>query len=128
KHYYYYYYLFIINNIYIELPLGGYFMKFTIKRDLLMAAVQNVMKAISSRAVIPILSGMKIEASIHGIKLTGSDSDISIESFIPSEENGNVNVENIEPGSIVLQAKYFPDIVRKLPQDTVEFIVDDNHQ
>ncbi|MCM3740123.1 DNA polymerase III subunit beta [Oceanobacillus luteolus] len=103
-------------------------MKFTIKRDLLMAAVQNVMKAISSRAVIPILSGMKIEASIHGIKLTGSDSDISIESFIPSEENGNVNVENIEPGSIVLQAKYFPDIVRKLPQDTVEFIVDDNHQ
>lgn len=103
-------------------------MKFTIKRDLLITAVQDVMKAISARPVIPILSGMKIEASIHGITLTGSDSDISIESFIPSEENGNVNVENIEPGIIVLQARYFPDIVRKLPQDTVDFIVEENYQ
>lgn len=103
-------------------------MKFTIKRDLLMTAVQDVMKAISARPVIPILSGMKIEASNHGITLTGSDSDISIESFIPSEDSGNVNVENIEPGTIVLQAKYFPDIVRKLPQDTVDFEVDGNHK
>lgn len=103
-------------------------MKFIIKRDLLILAVQDVMKAISARAVIPILSGMKIEASIHGITLTGSDSDISIESFIPAEDNGNVNVEDIEPGSIVLQAKYFPDIVRKLPEDTVVFSVDGNHK
>lgn len=103
-------------------------MKFTIKRDLLILAVQDVMKAISARAVIPILSGMKIEASIHGITLTGSDSDISIESFIPTEDNGIVNVEDIEPGSIVLQAKYFPDIVKKLPMDTVEFSVDANHK
>ena len=99
-------------------------MKFIIKRDLLIAAVQDVMKAISARAVIPILSGMKIEANIHGITLTGSDSDISIESFIPVEENGNINVEEIENGSIVLQAKYFPDIVKKLPEDTVEFSVE----
>lgn len=103
-------------------------MKFTIKRDLLILAVQDVMKAISARAVIPILSGMKIEASIHGITLTGSDSDISIESFIPTEDNGIVNVEDIEPGSIVLQAKYFPDIVKKLPMDTVVFSVDANHK
>ncbi|MCF3944012.1 DNA polymerase III subunit beta [Oceanobacillus alkalisoli] len=103
-------------------------MKFTIKRDLLITAVQDVMKAITPRPVIPILSGMKVEASIHGITLSGSDSDISIESFIPSEDNGNVNVENIEPGTIVLQARYFPDIVRKLPQDTVDFIVEENHQ
>ncbi|WP_405098138.1 DNA polymerase III subunit beta [Oceanobacillus sp. FSL H7-0719] len=103
-------------------------MKFTIKRDLLILAVQDVMKAISARAVIPILSGMKIEASVHGITLTGSDSDISIESFIPAEDNGNVNVEDIEPGSIVLQAKYFPDIVKKAPEDTVVFSVDPNHK
>ncbi|MHA6252973.1 DNA polymerase III subunit beta [Oceanobacillus sp. CAU 1775] len=103
-------------------------MKFTIKRDLLIHAVQDVMKAISARAVIPILSGMKIEASIHGVKLTGSDSDISIESFIPTEDHGNIQVENIEAGSIVLQAKYFPDIVRKLPDETINFSVDENHK
>ncbi|MBM7552206.1 DNA polymerase III subunit beta [Thalassobacillus pellis] len=100
-------------------------MKFIIQRDQLMDSVQNVMKAISSRTTIPILTGMKLEASEQGVKLTGSDSDISIESFIPAEEDGIVHVEQIEPGSIVLQAKYFPDIVRKLPQKTVEIETDD---
>lgn len=101
-------------------------MKFVIQRDRLIAGVQDVMKAISARTVIPILTGMKIEAKQHGITLTGSDSDISIESYIPAEENGVVYVEQIEEGTIVLQAKYFPDIVRKLPEKTVEIEVDSN--
>ncbi|RKQ32980.1 DNA polymerase III subunit beta [Oceanobacillus halophilus] len=95
-------------------------MKFIIQRDQLIASVQNVMKAISPRTVIPILTGIKVEAKSHGVTLTGSDSDVSIESYIPAEENEKVNVEQIEEGSIVLQAKYFPDIVRKLPEKTVE--------
>ncbi|UOQ44738.1 DNA polymerase III subunit beta [Halobacillus salinarum] len=102
-------------------------MKFIIQRDQLMESVQHVMKAISSRTTIPILTGMKLEATQEGVKLTGSDSDISIESFIPKEEDGIVYVEHIDPGSVVLQAKYFPDIVRKLPQKTVE-IESDNHR
>lgn len=101
-------------------------MKFVIKRDKLMNSIQDVMKAISSRTAIPILTGMKLEVKQHGITLTGSDSDISIESFIPAEEDGNVNIEEIEEGSIVLQAKYFPEIIRKLPQNTVEIETDDN--
>lgn len=101
-------------------------MKFIIQRDQLMNGVQDVMKAISSKTTIPILSGMKIEASAEGIKLTGSDSDISIESFIPAEEDGIVYVEQIEPGSIVLHAKYFPEIVRKLPEKMVEIESDGN--
>ncbi|GAA4076915.1 DNA polymerase III subunit beta [Amphibacillus indicireducens] len=95
-------------------------MKFTIQKDLLLESIQHVMKAISSRVIIPILTGIKIEAINEGIKLTGSDSDISIESFIPTEENGIIHVENIQPGSIVVQSKYFPDIIRKLPLKTVE--------
>ncbi|WP_077329835.1 DNA polymerase III subunit beta [Virgibacillus siamensis] len=101
-------------------------MKFIIQRDQLISSVQDVMKAISSRTAIPILTGMKIEATANGIKLTGSDSDISIESFIPAEEDGIVNAEQIEPGSIVIQARYFPDIVRKLPEKTVEIETDSN--
>ncbi|MFC0300159.1 DNA polymerase III subunit beta [Virgibacillus soli] len=103
-------------------------MKFVIQRDQLIASVQDVMKAISPRTAIPILTGMKIEAHTHGITLTGSDSDISIESYIPVEEDGNVYIEQLEPGSIVLHARYFPDIVRKLPEKTVEFEVDHLHQ
>ncbi|WP_407272311.1 DNA polymerase III subunit beta [Radiobacillus sp. PE A8.2] len=102
-------------------------MKFIIQRDRLMDSVQDVMKAISSRTTIPILTGIKLQATEEGIKLTGSDSDISIESFIPKEEDGIVYVEQIEPGSIVLQAKYFPDIIRKVPEKIVELQSDDHY-
>ncbi|GAA5416563.1 beta sliding clamp [Paraliobacillus ryukyuensis] len=103
-------------------------MRFIIQRDQLMESIQHVMRAISARVTIPILSGIKIEATTAGIKLTGSDSDISIESFIPKEEDGIVHVEEIEAGSVVVQAKYFPDIIRKLPLKTVEIMTDENDQ
>jgi DNA polymerase-3 subunit beta len=85
------------------------------------------MKAVSSRTTIPILTGIKIVANTEGVTLTGSDSDISIESFIPSEENGNEIVEIQQTGSIVLQARFFSEIVKKLPMDIVEIEVG-NHQ
>lgn len=103
-------------------------MKFIVQREPLLKSVQDVMKAISSRTAIPILTGMKIEAKANGIVLTGSDSDISIESHIPAEEDGIVHVEQIEEGSIVLQARYFSDIVRKLPENTIEFEANDQLQ
>lgn len=100
-------------------------MKFIIQRNELMKSIQDVMKAISNRAAIPILTGMKLEATTQGLTLTGSDSDISIESYIPIEENGVINIEDIETGNIVLQARYFPDIIRKLPENTVKIETDE---
>ncbi|SES22871.1 DNA polymerase III subunit beta [Salipaludibacillus aurantiacus] len=100
-------------------------MKFTIQRDKFVQSVQHVSKAISSRTTIPILTGVKIEASDEGVTLTGSDSDISIESFIPKEEEDNQLVDIEQEGSIVLQARFFADIVKKLPGDTIEVVVSD---
>jgi len=81
------------------------------------------MKAISTRTTIPILTGIKIVATNEGVTLTGSDSDVSIESFIPKEEDGDELVEISSTGGIVLQAKFFGEIVKKLPMDTVEMEV-----
>lgn len=79
-------------------------MKFTIQKDRLVESVQDVLKVVSSRTTIPILTGIKIVASDEGVSLTGSDSDISIESFIP-QRDGDLEVITIDrPGSIVLQA------------------------
>src|SRR5690625_1030730 len=100
-------------------------MKFVINRDRLLKSLNDVMKAISSRAAIPILTGIKIEADQQGIILTGSDSNISIESFIPIEENGKVHIQEIRPGQVVLQASYFPEVIRKLPEKTVAVEVDE---
>lgn len=98
-------------------------MKFSIQRDRLIQSVQDVMKAISPRTTIPILTGIKITATSEGVTLTGSDSDVSIESFIPNEEDGNQLVEIFTHGGIVLQAKFFSEIVKKLPMDTIEIEV-----
>ncbi|MED4904846.1 DNA polymerase III subunit beta [Parageobacillus thermoglucosidasius] len=101
-------------------------MKITIDREALVQSVQDVMKAVSPRTTIPILTGIKITATPQGVTLTGSDSDISIESFIPMEDEDKVLVEIAETGSIVLQARFFSEIVKKLPEKTVEIEVQPN--
>ncbi|WP_455930988.1 DNA polymerase III subunit beta [Priestia aryabhattai] len=98
-------------------------MRFIIQKDYLVQSVQDVMKAVSSRTTIPILTGIKIVATEEGVTLTGSDSDISIESFIPSEEEGKEIVDIQKPGSVVLPARFFSEIVKKLPKDIVELDV-----
>ena len=103
-------------------------MKFVIQRDHLVQSVQDVMKAVSSRTTIPILTGIKIVATDEGVTLTGSDSDVSIESFIPKDEEDKVIVEIYQPGAIVLQAKFFSEIVKKLPTDQVEIEVHQSMQ
>ena len=75
------------------------------------------------RPTIPILSGIKIEVTHQGITLTASDTDISIQSFIPVE-NGEFVIAKVEkPGSVVLPAKFFVEIVKKLPSDEIEIEV-----
>ncbi|WP_449622062.1 DNA polymerase III subunit beta [Robertmurraya sp. Marseille-Q9965] len=103
-------------------------MRFIIQRDRLVQSVQDVMKAVTSRTTIPILTGIKIVATNEGVTLTGSDSDISIESYIPKEEAGDEIVEIKQTGSIVLQAKFFSEIVKKLPTDFVEMEVQNQLQ
>ncbi|KPC97898.1 DNA polymerase III subunit beta [Geobacillus sp. BCO2] len=95
-------------------------MNISIDREALAKSVQDVMKAVSTRTTIPILTGIKLTATASGVTLTGSDSDISIESFIPLEKEGKLLVDVKRPGSIVLQARFFSEIVKKLPQQTVE--------
>ncbi|WP_163539646.1 DNA polymerase III subunit beta [Gracilibacillus sp. YIM 98692] len=103
-------------------------MKIILNRDKLMESIQHVTKAISSKTAIPILEGLKIKASHDGVLLTGSNSDITIESFIPIEEEGIQFIDEIESGEIIVHAKYFPDIIRKLPLETVQIEADDNLQ
>lgn len=94
-------------------------MKFEIMRDRLLDGLNDVMKAISQKVAIPILTGVKIEVNEKGLTMTGSDSDITICTFIPAEDNGEQVIKVTEKGSIVLQAKVFSEIARKLPTNEV---------
>lgn len=98
-------------------------MKFGIMRDYLLASLNDVMKAVSSKTTVPILTGIKIDVTNEGVSLTGSDQDITIQTFIPAEENGEQIMTITTTGSIVLQARMFNEIVRKLPTNEVEIEV-----
>lgn len=100
-------------------------MKVSVQREKLSSAVSHVSKAVSSRTTIPILTGIKIKADEEGLTLTASDSDISIEVLIPTEEAGEWGVTVHEPGSIVLTARIFSEIVRKLPGNEIHMQVDE---
>ena len=65
---------------------------------------------------------------IKGLHLTASDTDISIQSFIPVENGEFVIAKVDKPGSVVLPAKFFVEIVKKLPSDEIEIEVKEHHQ
>ena len=58
------------------------------------------------------------------LTLTGSDADLSIKKMIPANEESN-SLDIKEPGSIVLEARYLLDIVRKMDSDIIHFEIVD---
>ncbi|NMO94177.1 DNA polymerase III subunit beta [Paenibacillus lemnae] len=103
-------------------------MKISILKTFLNESIQHVSKAISSRTTIPILSGIKLDVNHQGVTLTASDTDISIQSFIPAEDEKQTIVQVEQPGSVVLPAKFFVEIIKKLPSQEVQMEVKDNFQ
>ena len=102
-------------------------MKFSIDRSRFINQTNNVQRAISSKTTIPILTGMKLDLADNGLTITGSNSDISITSFISKENADNdLNIEST--GSIVLPAKFFNEIIKKLPGENFNLEVLDNNQ
>ena len=87
-------------------------MKFTCKQEDLIKALNIVSKAVSSRTTIPTLKGILMEVDESLLKLTASDMDITIETYI--------DVEDSEKGAIVVPAKKFNEIIRKLPHDFIK--------
>ena len=100
-------------------------MKFSINRQAFLKNLADVQRAIPSKTTIPILTGIKLVVSQEGITLTGSDSEVSIEIFLPVEHE-ELQLSILETGSIVLPARFFGEIVKKLPQNT--FTLETNDQ
>lgn len=86
-------------------------MKFTCIKSVLQAAVNIASRAASSKSPIPALEGILLEAGPAGLKLTGYDLKKGIYTTIDADV--------ADPGSIVLGAKIFGDIVRSLPEGIV---------
>ena len=99
-------------------------MKFTIKREILLDALNKVSKAISTKNLIPVLGGIKFDLKKKKLTLTASDNDITIQTIIESNSDDEFKIDN--DGSIIISGKYILDIVRKLPDEFINIeVVDD---
>ncbi len=98
-------------------------MKFVIKKSILLENLLNTSKAISSKNLIPILTGIKFDLLEDGLYLSASDSDISIRTFIEKSKITEV----VQTGSIVISGKYIVEIIRKLPDTDITIEVVDGY-
>ena len=96
-------------------------MKFSIDKNIILDGLNNVIKAISNKNIIPILNGIKFELNKEGLSLLASDNELTIKIYISSNDIKNIEKE----GNIVIQSKYLLDIIKKMPSDIINFEVQD---
>ncbi len=88
-------------------------MKFRIKRTILLNALSKVSRAVSMKSPLPVLTGIKFDLENDGLVLTGSDSDIVIQTKITE------GLEIEETGSVVLSSRYILEIIKKIDAEDV---------
>ena len=99
-------------------------MKFVVKKEILLESLTNTSKAISTRNLIPILTGIKFDLKEDGLYMYASDTDVSIRTYIPKDKLTSLD----EVGSIVIGGKYIVEIIRKLPDTDITLEVLDGYK
>jgi DNA polymerase-3 subunit beta len=87
-------------------------MRIIVERDVLAEAVAWVARSLPSRPVLPILSGLLLEASAGGLTLSCFDYEVSARILLDAEVT--------EPGTALVPGRLLAEITRSLPPFPVE--------
>ncbi|HHW62310.1 MAG TPA: DNA polymerase III subunit beta [Syntrophomonadaceae bacterium] len=88
-------------------------MKFLIEKNDLSTLTTMVYRAAANRPTIPVLSGLFIQASAEdGLTMTATDMEIGIKA-------SSKQAEIINPGQVLVNANYFSDFIKLLPDTTI---------
>lgn len=93
-------------------------MQIKINRAELLEAVSNLSRAVLSRAAIPVLEGILLSAEDDKLTMMAYNLEIGMTKIIP--------VRAIKTGDIVLNAKLFLEILRKLKGEEIELSVNES--
>lgn len=93
-------------------------MKFICDGLELSESINKVLKATAIRSTNPILEGIKLKAENDSVTLLATDLELSIENKIPAD----VKIE----GEVVVQGKFFAELIRKLANEKIEISKNDN--
>ena len=95
-------------------------MKILCNNASLCGAVTNVSKAVSERAALKSLEGIKFKLENSMLELTGYDLEIGIKTVIP--------VKSDDSGEFILNARLFAEMIRKMPSEEILIEVSENFQ
>jgi DNA polymerase III subunit beta len=90
-------------------------MKFRCERDDLLEAVQFVSRAISTRATLPVLSGLRVDATEGGqVIVAATDLELTMQTSFQAGVD--------EPGQAIVPGRLFGEMARSLAPGQVSFI------
>ena len=95
-------------------------MKFTCEKALLQNAIAVTSRAVAQKSTIPALEGLLLHAGEEGITVSGYNMQTGIRAKV------SAGVE--ETGDIVLNARLFGDILRRMADDMVTFTAGEKQQ
>jgi DNA polymerase III subunit beta len=90
-------------------------MRFVVERDALAEAVAWIARSLPSRPVIPVLSGLLLQAAADGLTLSCFDYEVSA--------RVSIDADVTEPGTVLVPGRLLAEITRSLPGHPIE--VDD---
>lgn len=93
-------------------------MKFRCERDDLLEAVQFASRAVSNRATLPVLSGLRIQANESGVVIiAATDLELTMETSFKAGVD--------EPGKAIVPGRFFGDMARSLGAGQVQVAAGD---
>lgn len=93
-------------------------LRFSCEKALLQAAINTASRAVAAKSSIPALEGLLLEGDDH-LTLSGYNMQTGIRTAFAAE----IHAE----GRIVLNARLFGEIIRKMPDDIVVFAADEKY-
>ena len=90
--------------------------KFSCEKALLQSAIAVASRAVAQKSSIPALEGLLIHVD-HQLTVSGYNMQTGIRTKISADISGG--------GDIVLNARLFGDIIRRMPDDVITFTADD---
>ncbi|TGE34031.1 DNA polymerase III subunit beta [Desulfosporosinus sp. Sb-LF] len=86
-------------------------MKIFCSKEALLSGVNAVQKAVSNKNTLPILQGILIKAEQQSLQFAATDLEMGIRCEVPAQV--------VEEGTMIVPAKLFTDVVRKLPDTSI---------
>jgi len=94
-------------------------MRFTCEKSMLVTGLNITGRTVAQKSSLSVIEGILCRADM-GLSLTGYNMETAI--------TYSIEAEVTDPGTCILPARLFGDIIRRLPEGPVTVVVDDNYK